>query len=117
MRNVSLVDGEHLRVESSTMSSLVAAKDSLDPSHNFVRRGVSGLVQVEESRRDVVRDITLERRTTLRQRCVVAASHIQIVEVLQQKTSHPVEIPHTIPSEAVATEKFRAWPHRWKERS
>lgn len=56
----------HLRVESATMAGFITTEDPLDPRDDFVRGGVGGFVEVDDTEIDVVGERTLERGTAVR---------------------------------------------------
>lgn len=66
------------------MAGLVTTKDLLDPCYHLVGRGVGRLIQIEETRGDIVLDISLKGRATLGMGSVVVAAHIELVEVLER---------------------------------
>lgn len=65
------------------MAGLLTTKNLLDPCYHLVGRGICRLIQIEETRRDIVLDISLEGRATLGMGSVVVAAHIELVEVLE----------------------------------
>lgn len=64
-----------LGVESTAVTSLFYAKHALHPGDDFVGRGVRGLVEVDDTRRDVALDITHVRLAAMGDRREVTGSH------------------------------------------
>ena len=75
----------HLGVQGPAVTSFLHPEDPLDPGHHLVRAGVGRLVEVDEARLDVVLNVSLERRCSMRERSVVVGSDVQFIEVLQKQ--------------------------------
>lgn len=65
------------------MTRLLDAQNALHPGDHLVTRRIGRLVKVEVAQRDVVLDVSLERRASFRKWRVVAGANVQLVEVLK----------------------------------
>ena len=66
----------HLRIQGSAVSSLLHLQYPLDPSHDLVRAGVGRFVETNEPGLDIVRDVSLQWRCSVRKGCVMVGSDI-----------------------------------------
>jgi len=73
----------NLRIEGTTVTSLLNTEDTLDPSNNFVTTGVGRLVEVDDTTGDVRLNVALQRRATSGNGSVMSATHKKLVVVLQ----------------------------------
>jgi len=74
-----------LGIESTTVTSLFTSENALDPSDNLVRGRVRGLVEVDDTRADVLLEVALQRRAAIGDRGEVTSSHEELVVVLEQE--------------------------------
>mmetsp|Transcript_13303 Transcript_13303/g.24656 ORF Transcript_13303/g.24656 Transcript_13303/m.24656 type:complete len:220 (-) Transcript_13303:166-825(-) len=75
----------YLGIECAAVTGLVHSENTTSPSHYFVRRGVGGLVQVDESIPHIVVNRPLKRCVSVRDGGVVRGPDVQLVKVLQQQ--------------------------------
>ncbi len=67
------------------MARLLHPQDALNPGDHLVRAGVGRLVEADEAGFEVVGDVSLERRSAVREGGVVVCSDVEFVEVFKKE--------------------------------
>jgi hypothetical protein len=75
----------NLGIESTGVTSLLTSKNALDPSDDLVRGRVGGLIEVDDTRADVLLKVALQRRAAIRDGSEVTSANEKLLVVLKEE--------------------------------
>jgi hypothetical protein len=75
----------NLGIKSTAVTCLLTSKNALDPSDNLVRGRVGRLIEVDDTRADVLLEVALQRRAAIGDGSEVASANEKLLVVLEEK--------------------------------